>query len=94
MLVVDFNTLQTVYLLDFLDDILIHGVKTVYSHDICRTHEALRERLTSCDISAFLDKQTLYSLNGIYLFLAGRFVCDLDLTSLFAVVDADNAVEI
>ena len=59
MLVVDLHTLQTIYVLNLVDDILLNGSRTLNGKDVIRSDNTIRERCTGTNGIVLLYKNLL-----------------------------------
>ena len=96
MLIIDFHTLQTVYILNFIHDIFLYSRRTFNSQDIRRSNSTVRQRSTCTYIVIFLYKDLLRQCYQVFLNLTSLrsydnlTVTTLDLTHCHLTVDFRN----
>ena len=69
MLVIDLYTLQTIYVLNLIHDVLLNSGRTHNSEDIARSDSTVRERSSSADTVTILYEQLLTCRNEILTLL-------------------------
>ena len=79
MLIVNFYTLQTVYVLDFIYDIFLNSRRSHDCQDIRRSSRTIRQRHTSTNVVIFLNKQLLGQRHHIFLYFT-QFGCNSNFT--------------
>ena len=79
MLVVDLHTLQTVNVLNLINDILLYGCGALDGEDVARSDDTVRER-SACTHSVVLLNEDLLRQRYEILALVASLRCDDDLT--------------
>ena len=69
MLIVDINTLQTVNLLNFGDDVVLNSLRTINCKDISWVDRTLCERLTGCNSLSLTNSYLVAVWDSIRLLL-------------------------
>ena len=93
MLVVNLHTLQTVYVLDFINDVFLYSRRTLDGQDVSRSNSTIRQRSSGTYIVVLLYQNLLGQSNQIFLHIAslGSYddltVTTLDLTHSHFTVD-------
>src|SRR3989442_7461118 len=94
VLVVDLDALEAVHLLDLVDEVLLHGPRTLDPQNVVRIDGALGQPVTRAHAVTFVDAQVLRGLHFVQLVLA-LFGVDPDLTlAALDVPEADGAVHL
>ena len=70
MLIVNLNTLQTVYILNFVHDVLLYCCRTFNSQDISRSDSTIWQRSSGTYIVVFLNKDLLWQSHKVLLHIA------------------------
>ena len=95
MLIVDINTLQTVNLLNFGDDVVLNSLRTINCKDISRVDRTLCEWLTGCNSLSLTNSYLVAVWNSIRLLLRifSVLACNSDLLGLLDLLDPNYAVD-
>ncbi len=96
MLIVDVNTLLTVNLLNFCNDIVLNSLYAVYSQNISRIDRALSQRISCLDCLTLTHLDLVAVRYSIALLLGVLCVlaCDSYLLGLLDLFYADNAADL
>ena len=95
MLIVDINTLQTVNLLNFGDDVVLNSLRTINCKDISWVDRTLCEWLTGCNSLSLTNSYLVAVWDCIRLLLRifSVLTCNSDLLGLLDLLDPNYAVD-
>ena len=94
MLVIDINTLETVYALYLAEHVVLYCTESFDLQDIVRVHTTFGKLIAGIQHRAVLDLDTGSVGDEISLGLSGLFVCDNDFSLLLCIADRRSSGEL
>ena len=93
MLIVDLNTLETVYTLNLTDHVILNCTNTLDSKDIMRVYTTFCKLITSFHNLSVHDLDTGTVWDQVSLGFTSLRICYDDLSLLLGVIDCSNTQE-